>query len=71
MQTTLTISDIAEKLESAGCTVKIWNDKRVYVTKTSCGSTGDYGYCVEGDDARDITKMITKRKGEIFAILNA
>lgn len=65
----MNITEIATKLEDAGCTVKIWKDARVYVSKTPNGSKGDYGYCVEGDDVRDICKFIGKREGEIKSIL--
>jgi hypothetical protein len=65
----MTIEEIAAKLEAAGCHVKVWNGSRVYVRKTPGGRFGDYGYCVIGDDPRDITAYITKRAGEINAIL--
>lgn len=67
----MTLNEITEKLEAAGCEVKIWNDARVYVSKTPNGSRGQYGYCVEADDVRDIAQQITKRNGEIAAILRA
>lgn len=64
-------TEIATKLENAGCTVKIWKAARVYVTKTPNGSKADYGFCVEADDVRDITENISKRAGEIAEILRA
>ena len=64
-----TIEEIAAKLESAGCEVSVWKDERVYVRKTPNGKRGDYGYCVEGEDPRDICEGISKRRGEIMAIL--
>lgn len=67
----MTTTEIATKLEAAGCTVKIWKDARVYVSKTPNGSKADYGYCIEADDVRDITAHITKRNGEIAEILRA
>lgn len=67
----MTTTEIATKLENAGCTVKIWKDARVYVTKTPNGSKADYGYCVEADDVRDITENISKRAGEISEILRS
>ena len=65
----MTINEISERLTAAGCGVKVWNDSRVYVRKTANGKSGDYGYCVEAEDVRDITQNITKRAGEISAIL--
>lgn len=65
----MTINEISEKLTAAGCEVKVWNDSRVYVRKTANGKPGDYGYCVEAEDVRDITAGISKRAGEISTIL--
>jgi hypothetical protein len=67
----MNITEIATKLEDAGCTVRIWKDSRIYVAKTPNGGKGDYGYCVESEDVRDICENITKRNGEIAAILRA
>lgn len=67
----MTLEEITAKLEAAGCTVSVWQDKRVYVKQTPNGSRADYGYCVAGNDVRDITDRITKRAGEISAILRA
>lgn len=67
----MTLTEITAKLEAAGCTVNVWKESRVYVTKTPNGSKSAYGYCVEADDVRDITENITKRNGEISAILRA
>jgi hypothetical protein len=67
----MTLEQINEKLETAGCETKVWNGQRIYVNKTPNGSRGQYGYCVAGEDVRDITDAITKRNGEISAILRA
>lgn len=67
----MTLTEITDKLEAAGCTVKVWKDARVYVQKTPNGGKADYGYCVEAEDVRDICEHITKRNGEIAAILRA
>ena len=64
-------TEIAAKLESAGCTVKIWNDCRVYVTATPNGGRRDYGYCVAADDSRDMIAGIKTRSGEIAGYLRA
>lgn len=64
------ITEIKEKLESAGCVTQIKGD-RVYILKTPNGKKGHYGYCVAGEDTRDITANITKRSGEICQILRA
>ncbi len=67
----MTLTEITDKLEAAGCTVKLWKDARVYVQKTPNGGKADYGYCVEAEDVRDITENISKRQGEIRSILAA
>lgn len=66
----MSINEIQEKLEAAGCEVKL-RGVRLFVNKTPNGSRGQYGYCVAGDDVRDITDSITKRNGEISAILRS
>jgi hypothetical protein len=68
---TMSLTEIAAALTEAGCTVSIWQDRRVYVRSTPCGGRGDYGYCVSADDVRDITDGITRRSGEICSILSA
>ncbi|HOP99069.1 MAG TPA: hypothetical protein PLK78_16745 [Verrucomicrobiota bacterium] len=65
----MTIEEIASKLEAAGCEIKVWNDARVYVSKTPRGSVS--GYCVAADDIRDITENITKRQGDVRQILRS
>lgn len=66
----MNISQIVEKLESAGCKVQEWKGKRVYVKSTPNGGNGDYGYLESGDDgSTGSCQSITKRKGEIAAIL--
>jgi hypothetical protein len=65
------INEIAVKLEAAGCSVRVWDEKRVYINKTPNGAKAEYGYCVEADDLRDITEKVSKRSGEISAILRA
>lgn len=67
----MNITEITDKLEAAGCTVKVWKDSRIYIQKTPNGGKADYGYCVEAEDVRDITEHVTKRNGEISAILRA
>lgn len=67
----MSITEIAAALTEAGCTVSIWQDRRVYVRATPSGGRGDYGYCVAADDVRDITAGITRRSGEICAILRS
>jgi len=67
----MSLTEIAAALTEAGCTVSIWQDRRVYVRSTPCGGRGDYGYCVSADDVRDITAGITRRSGEICSILSA
>ena len=66
----MSISEIATKLEAAGVEFTPWKNLRLYVKKTPNGSKGDYGYLVAGDTGKTGTcDNITKRKGEIAAIL--
>jgi len=68
----MNIEQIAKKLEEGGCTVKIWKDKRVYVTSTPNGGKAEFGYLVAGDDGgTGSCQGVTKRAGEIAAILRA
>ena len=67
----MNVTEIANALTEAGCNVSIWKNCRVYVRSTPCGGRGDYGYCVSADDVRDMTSGITRRSGEICAILSA
>lgn len=72
--TTMTLDQIAVKLENAGCTVTVDHiNDRVKVLKTPNGKFADYGWCIPSPDGdvRDITAFITKRAGEIKDILRA
>lgn len=67
-KTKYTLEIITGILTDAGCEVR-QSGVRLYVNKTPNGSKGQYGYCVDGDDVREVTENITKRNGEISAIL--
>ncbi|HQW29915.1 MAG TPA: hypothetical protein PK529_12055, partial [Verrucomicrobiales bacterium] len=65
----MTIEQIIEKLEEAGCEVRE-KSGRVYINKTPNGGKGSYGYLEAGDDGSTGTcQGIAKRSGEIAAIL--
>ena len=65
----MTIEQIIKKLEADGCEVRE-KSGRVYVNRTPNGGKGSYGYLVAGDDGSTGTcQGITKRCGEISAIL--
>lgn len=67
--TKITIEEIAEKLTAAGCEVAIRGDK-VFVNSTPNGGSGRYGYLVAGDNGSTGTcSGISKRAGEIAALL--
>ena len=68
-----TIERLAEILDAADVHYREWTGRetRLYVTQTPNGGRGDYGYLVEGGDVRDVTSHISKRSGEISAILYA
>lgn len=67
----MTLQEITEKLTAAGCNVTEKSD-RVYVNSTPNGGRGQYGYLVDGDNGRSGTcQKITKRAGEIAALLRA
>ena len=69
---TMTIEEIASKLEAAGCDIKVWEgsrESRVYVRRTPRGPVA--GYCVAADDIRDITEHVTKRQGDVRQILRS
>lgn len=67
----MTLSEISEKLEAAGCDVRE-SGSRLFVNSTPNGGKGQYGYLVAGDDGMTGScQGISKRKGEIAAILRA
>ena len=67
----MTTQEIVQKLESAGCRVRVWEGRetRVYVHSTPCGGKDDFGYCVAADDVSDVVRNISRRRGEIGQIL--
>jgi hypothetical protein len=63
------IQEIIEKMEAAGCEVREQNGK-VWVNSTPNGGKGRYGYLVDGDTGYTGTcRGVTRRQGEIAAIL--
>lgn len=65
---TYTIESLTKILTAAGCEVRE-DGSKLWVTSTPCGHAGRYGYLVAADDVRDVTENITKRNGEISAII--
>ncbi len=65
----MTLEQIAEKLNDAGCITRISGDK-CHIDKTPNGGRGRYGYVIAGTDYRDITEHVTVRQGEIRQIIN-
>lgn len=68
MQKKFSLEVIEQILTKAGCEIEN-TGHRIYVNKTPNGSKAQYGFCVAGDDVRDVTDRIVKRNGEISAIL--